>query len=70
MLEDGNDTRFWDDTWVGEEPLKLIFPRLYNLSQDKEGRVGEMGEWKEGVWRWKWRWRRNFFIVNLLLLML
>lgn len=41
--------------------LKLVFPRLYNLCQNKLVRVSDRGKWIEGEWRWKWKWRRNFF---------
>src|SRR4051812_17369206 len=31
---DGNETRFWEDWWVGSRPLKDMYPRLYNISFD------------------------------------
>jgi len=37
----GNATFFWHDIWVGEVPLKLKFPRLYELTLNKECSVGE-----------------------------
>jgi len=37
----GNDTFFWHDIWVGEVPLKLKFPRLYELTLNKECSVAE-----------------------------
>uniref|UniRef100_A0A453G510 Uncharacterized protein n=1 Tax=Aegilops tauschii subsp. strangulata TaxID=200361 RepID=A0A453G510_AEGTS len=30
------DTRFWEDTWLGETPLALQYPSLYNIAQRKE----------------------------------
>lgn len=42
------DTSFWEDIWVGEVPLKLLFPKLYDYCRNKECTVGEcwqMGEW-------------------------
>ena len=35
-------TRFWDDTWIGEESLKDIFPRLYNISHSKNITVSKV----------------------------
>nr|GEU64984.1 RNA-directed DNA polymerase, eukaryota, reverse transcriptase zinc-binding domain protein [Tanacetum cinerariifolium] len=34
-LGDGVDTCFWKDTWNGELPFKLTYPRLYALEVDK-----------------------------------
>ncbi|PWA47909.1 reverse transcriptase domain, Reverse transcriptase zinc-binding domain protein [Artemisia annua] len=28
-------TRFWEDTWCGNQPLKLQFPRMYLLDNDR-----------------------------------
>lgn len=42
MVGDGSEIRFWDEVWVGEEPLKQKYSRLYHLSLDKEARVVEM----------------------------
>jgi hypothetical protein len=33
-IKDGTNTRFWDDTWVGDKPLKVKYPSLYNIVQD------------------------------------
>nr|GEV94752.1 cytochrome P450 [Tanacetum cinerariifolium] len=30
-IGNGQDTRFWLDTWIGNEPLKDSFPRLFRL---------------------------------------
>ncbi|GJU73335.1 putative RNA-directed DNA polymerase, eukaryota, reverse transcriptase zinc-binding domain protein [Tanacetum coccineum] len=30
-IRNGRDTRFWLDTWIGNEPLKDSFPRLFRL---------------------------------------
>lgn len=34
MIGDGKNTRFWEDWWVGDKPLKFSYPRLYLLSFD------------------------------------
>ena len=32
--------RFWEDTWLGETPLAVQYPTLYNIVQRKEDYVG------------------------------
>uniref|UniRef100_A0A452Y7C2 Uncharacterized protein n=1 Tax=Aegilops tauschii subsp. strangulata TaxID=200361 RepID=A0A452Y7C2_AEGTS len=34
-----NTTRFWEDTWLGETPLALQYPSLYNIVERKEDYV-------------------------------
>jgi hypothetical protein len=41
----GNTTRFWLDKWVGEEPLKDKFPRLFSISNRIEAWVSDMKMW-------------------------
>nr|GEY42236.1 DIE2/ALG10 family [Tanacetum cinerariifolium] len=40
-LGDGVDTCFWKDTWNGELPFKLTYPRLYSLEVDKNISVAD-----------------------------
>ncbi|KAL6545130.1 hypothetical protein OROHE_009795 [Orobanche hederae] len=54
----GADTSFWHARWCGEQPFRSKFPRLYALSEMKEGAVGEMGLWNLGRWNWELNWRR------------
>jgi len=35
ILGNGSRTRFWDDVWCGELPLKEPFPVLYGIACDK-----------------------------------
>lgn len=42
VVGNGRGTSFWHDIWVGEIPLKFKFPRLFELSVDKECSVEEM----------------------------
>lgn len=41
--------KFWKDVWIGEEELKLRFPRLFSLVMDKDLTLSEM----------KARWHRD-----------
>lgn len=60
-LGNGAQPRFWHDRWVGTGRLKELFPRLYQLTEFKDGKVADMGEWSGEIWNWKWRWRCDFF---------
>jgi hypothetical protein len=42
VVGDGNNTLFWSDNWVGETPLCIKFPRLFDVAVNKECSVGEM----------------------------
>jgi hypothetical protein len=33
-LKDGTQTRFWEDTWMGNQPLKSKYPSLFRRKQD------------------------------------
>nr|GEW82214.1 RNA-directed DNA polymerase, eukaryota, reverse transcriptase zinc-binding domain protein [Tanacetum cinerariifolium] len=35
-LRNGAHTRFWEDIWCGEQPLRLRFPRIFLLDNDRE----------------------------------
>uniref|UniRef100_A0A8I7B4Q7 Reverse transcriptase zinc-binding domain-containing protein n=1 Tax=Hordeum vulgare subsp. vulgare TaxID=112509 RepID=A0A8I7B4Q7_HORVV len=39
VVGDGASTRFWEDTWLGDTPLALQYPTLYNIAQRKEDYV-------------------------------
>jgi hypothetical protein len=32
VIKDGTNTRFWDDTWIGDKPLKDTYPSLIPYS--------------------------------------
>jgi hypothetical protein len=60
-MGNGGSTRFWLDHWVGVAPLKEVFPRLFNISIQKNHTIQEMGEWVNAKWIWYIKWRRVFF---------
>ena len=55
----GRGTLFWYDNWIGEIPVRLKFPRLFDLSECKESAVEEMSRlrWEEEGLAWVWRRR-------------
>lgn len=42
----GNNTRFWHDLWIGDELLKINFPRLFSTSSQQDEYIANMGGWK------------------------
>jgi len=57
----GGTTFFWTDNWVGGVPLRVRFPRLYDLAVDRWVSVKDMARrgWEDGGGAWVWR-RRLF----------
>ena len=41
-IGDGCSTRFWEDTWLGDTPLKSQYPSLYNIVQQKNVSVNNV----------------------------
>ena len=37
-----NQTRFWEDLWIGQEPLSLQFPGLYRIARRKNVSVANV----------------------------
>jgi len=60
-LGTGYKIRFWEDVWVGDQPLNHHFPRLYNISYSNDKIVNDMGKRREGTWYWI-PWRRDTFV--------
>jgi hypothetical protein len=42
MVQDGTQTRFWEDLWVGNESLMKSFPSLYNIARKKNVTVAQV----------------------------
>ena len=40
LVGNGMSTRFWEDTWLGDTPLAVQYPTLYNIVQRKEDYIG------------------------------
>ena len=41
-VNNGPNTLFWEDTWLGEVPLKTLFPKIYDYCCDKNARVADV----------------------------
>jgi hypothetical protein len=42
QVQDGSQTRFWEDLWLGKEPLSVKYPTLYNLVRKKNMSVAQV----------------------------
>ncbi|WVZ51089.1 hypothetical protein U9M48_002268, partial [Paspalum notatum var. saurae] len=41
-IGDGTQVRFWEDTWCGNQPLKLSYPSLFNVVTNKDATVADV----------------------------
>ncbi|CAK8574904.1 unnamed protein product [Lathyrus sativus] len=57
---------FWHASWLGHEPLRVIFQNLYNASVMKGGSVMDMGNFVGEVWMWNLHLGNLDLIGNLL----
>jgi len=32
-IKDGKQSKFWEDTWVGQRPFKKQYPSIYNIAR-------------------------------------
>lgn len=50
VMGNARGTSFWYDNWVGNVPLKVRFPRLFDLTVDREALVVDMATrgWRRG----------------------
>ncbi|WVZ53763.1 hypothetical protein U9M48_004664, partial [Paspalum notatum var. saurae] len=42
QIRDGSQVRFWEDTWCGNQPLKNIYPSLFNIVRKKGATVADV----------------------------
>ncbi|GKV16991.1 hypothetical protein SLEP1_g27551 [Rubroshorea leprosula] len=56
---EGNRVSFWSNPWVGNKTLRVEYPRLYELSTNKECKISDIGVWEGDKWCWKMEWRRE-----------
>ena len=41
-IKDRAKTRFWEDTWVGSMPFKVMYPSIYNIVRDPHATVAKV----------------------------
>lgn len=52
-IGDGGSTRFWEDKLMrGAAKLRSRFQRLYDISNQRNSCIKNMGMWEEGRWKW------------------
>lgn len=56
FIHSGENTSFWNDTWIGDDSLAALFRCLYKLSRDKNIRISDMIT-QDGSW--KFNFKRN-----------
>ena len=42
IIKDGSQIRFWEDAWLGNSPLRVQYPQLYNIVRKKQATVAEV----------------------------
>jgi hypothetical protein len=62
VIGNGLSTNFWHDSWCGKILLRTRFHRLFQLSLQQGGKVGELGNLVGSDWVWDLRWRRHLFV--------
>ncbi|GAU12782.1 hypothetical protein TSUD_72680 [Trifolium subterraneum] len=61
-VESGDTTLFWTAVWIGDQPLRHKFPRLFGISSQQNEVIRNLGCVVNGQWSWALQWRRNFFV--------
>ncbi|KAE8687812.1 Beta-adaptin-like protein A [Hibiscus syriacus] len=59
QLGSGKSISFWNDFWVNNLPLKIQFPRIFALSNNKRGKVADFGCFDANGWVWNVQTRRS-----------
>jgi len=52
-MNHGKNNLFWEDVWAGGIPMKLEFPSLYNICEDKSCLVNDY--WEGDGWNVRFR---------------
>ncbi|XWS41090.1 hypothetical protein CRYUN_Cryun17cG0050600 [Craigia yunnanensis] len=60
-LGNGSKIKFWRDNWTNRGTLCIIFPRIFILSANKEGKINEFGSWINAKWVWRIVLRMRLF---------
>ena len=41
-IKDGKQSRFWEDTWVGQRPFREQYPSTYNIARQPHASVASV----------------------------
>ncbi|KAJ0856584.1 putative reverse transcriptase zinc-binding domain-containing protein [Helianthus annuus] len=62
----GNNTAFWLDPWLDNEPLKSVYPRLFSLEKEKRCKVSDRLKARtvgvDMVSNFNWAWSRGLSV--------
>ncbi|PWA51809.1 reverse transcriptase domain, Reverse transcriptase zinc-binding domain protein [Artemisia annua] len=58
-LGDGSSLNFWGDLWLGDTPLRVRYPNLFNLERDKWVKVSGRVHFEYNVNTLRWNWKRE-----------
>lgn len=61
QLGKGNIICFWEDHWLNQGILRDIYPRLYQLTAQRNHTISDVGFWDGVTWIWDLQWRRYLF---------
>jgi hypothetical protein len=42
IIKDGTNIRFWEDTWLGDKPLKDTYPFLYHIARGRKVTISKV----------------------------
>ena len=60
VIRDGSRVTFWDDSWCGKQPLRVMFPSLYALVDSERAMVVKVWDTTRGEGTWNTRFTRSF----------
>lgn len=60
-LAKGDTVHFWRDPWCGDQPLSVLFPRLFCLASNKEALICDLTNWDGDNYVWLLSFRRTLF---------
>ncbi|KAL5168270.1 putative ribonuclease H protein [Glycine soja] len=62
----GSKVLFWEDGWMEDGvSLKEKYPRLYQISQQQNRHIQQMGTITDTGWEWKLQWKRFFLEAEI-----
>lgn len=51
---------------MGTSSLQDCFPKLFQVAENKESNIADMGVWNGEFCSWEWRWRDwNMFSLDI-----